>query len=47
MFPKTTNLTNMKWIEKLYGVQVSEEVDPVSLVRVMNQLLLSRIELRF
>jgi len=44
---KTSNVTIMDWMEKLYAVQVSEEGDPMALVRVKNQLLLSRIELRF
>lgn len=45
--PKTSNLTIMNWMEKHYAVKVSEEGDPMALVRVKNQLLLTRIEMRF
>lgn len=35
--PKTSNLTMMNWMEKLYAVQVSEVGGPMILARVKNQ----------
>jgi hypothetical protein len=35
--PKTSNLTMMNWMEKLYVVQVLEVGGPMILVRVKNQ----------